>query len=73
AETITSANARLVDFQATLPLAQIWGLFHFRIRGSACGCSRRPITDGRPESTVTRWREAEFNVIANVEITPFAA
>lgn len=25
AETITSANARLVDFQATLPLAQIWG------------------------------------------------
>ena len=24
AETITSANARLVDFQATLPLAQIW-------------------------------------------------
>ncbi|WP_241181503.1 Tn3 family transposase, partial [Klebsiella michiganensis] len=23
--TITSANARLVDFQATLPLAQIWG------------------------------------------------
>ncbi|MCF2412468.1 flagellar basal body P-ring protein FlgI [Escherichia coli] len=27
AETITSANARLVDFQATLPLAQIWGKF----------------------------------------------
>lgn len=25
AETITSANVRLVDFQATLPLAQIWG------------------------------------------------
>ena len=25
AETITSANARLVDFQAALPLAQIWG------------------------------------------------
>lgn len=25
AETITSANARLVDFQATLPLAQVWG------------------------------------------------
>ncbi|XIV42847.1 hypothetical protein AB2G98_25200 (plasmid) [Escherichia coli] len=25
AETITSANARLVDFQATLPLAQICG------------------------------------------------
>lgn len=24
AETITSASARLVDFQATLPLAQIW-------------------------------------------------
>ncbi|WP_367379977.1 hypothetical protein [Citrobacter freundii complex sp. CFNIH12] len=23
---MTSANARLVDFQATLPLAQIWGL-----------------------------------------------
>lgn len=25
AETIISANARLVDFQATLPLAQVWG------------------------------------------------
>lgn len=25
AETITSANASLVDFQATLPLAQVWG------------------------------------------------
>lgn len=25
AETITSANARLVDFQAILPLAQVWG------------------------------------------------
>ncbi len=25
AETITSANARLVVFQATLPLAQVWG------------------------------------------------
>lgn len=25
AETITNANARLVDFQATLPLAQLWG------------------------------------------------
>ncbi|SAS18692.1 transposase [Klebsiella pneumoniae] len=31
AETITSANARLVDFQATLPLAQIWGI----MRGEA--------------------------------------
>ncbi|EPC3790866.1 hypothetical protein ACRZER_005732, partial [Raoultella ornithinolytica] len=51
--------------------SEIINLFHFRIRASACGCSRRPVTDGRPESTVTRWREAEFNVIANVEITPF--
>jgi TnpA family transposase len=24
-ETLTSANARLVDYQATIPLAQIWG------------------------------------------------
>jgi hypothetical protein len=45
----------------------------YSISGSAQAPAvvRETDNDGRPESTVTRWREAEFNVIANVEITPF--
>ncbi|MES0512681.1 Tn3 family transposase, partial [Klebsiella pneumoniae] len=37
AETITSANARLVDFQATLPLAQIWGVIQCAVKPRPSG------------------------------------
>ncbi len=66
AETITSANARLVDFQATLPLAQIWveEKWHLQMECALLRQSEQSMPD-RTANTLVITEDHRYNFVSD--------